>query len=53
MTMKQFLQVNRETIDQGVKNAYDITLTNDSERVEWINNEESLYNWARSERVRI
>jgi hypothetical protein len=49
MTMKEFIRKHRKEIDEATKSQYH----NDEERRQWILNDESLYNWARSEGVRI
>ena len=54
-SLKDFIKENREELDQCIKNALkdqDFRL-NDSERRLWIANDESLYNWAKSEGVKI
>jgi len=62
MTIRDFIRTNKSEIDRSITQAqtrYDkpgfkrnITL-NDEERKLWILNDEGLYNWARSEGVRI
>ena len=54
-SMAEFIRENKEEIDAGIRRALrrpDARL-NDAERRQWINNDEGLYNWARSEGVRI
>ena len=56
MTLKQFIKENRQELDQCIARALnepENPLPNDSERQLWILNDEGLYNWARSEGVRI
>jgi hypothetical protein len=67
MTMKSFIQEHRQEIDQAINSVvyrYDGNggrgripepppKHNDRERREWIMNEEGLYNWAKSEGVRV
>ena len=63
MTMQAFLRTNRIEIDASIRRAVtgqsrgqlDSTTPrlNDAERRLWILNDEALYNWARSEGVRI
>ena len=48
-TLKEFIKENRQEIDEATKSPY----KNDHERRLWILNDEGLYNWARSEGVRI
>lgn len=51
---KQFIKENREEIDKAIKNACpNCRYFNDEERRQWALNDESLYNWARSEGVDI
>lgn len=56
MTFKQFIRDNREEIDACIARALSRDSNpypNDEERRDWIMNDEGLYNWARSEGVRI
>lgn len=53
MTMREFIKKNRKELDEAIKRACPNVRLNDEEREAWINNDESLYNWARSEGVRI
>ena len=67
MTIKAFIAQNREELDRSINSAiyrYDgrggkgtvpnpPPSRNDSERQEWIMNDEGLYNWARSEGCRV
>lgn len=67
MKLRDFIQQNRAEIDQCINSAlyrYDgrggrgtipdpPPKRNDSERRDWILNDEGLYGWARSEGVRI
>jgi len=48
-SMNEFIKEHREEIDNATKSQY----KNDEERRLWILNDEGLYNWARSEGVRI
>ncbi len=48
-TLQDFIEEHRQEIDEITKSAY----KNDEERRLWILNDEGLYNWARSEGVRI
>lgn len=55
MTLRQFLKENRRYIDVAIRSALnnpDYRL-NDEERRLWVLNDEGLYQWARSEGVRI
>jgi len=60
MTLRVFIREHRETLDVcilkalGREHSEGKTYTiNDEERRLWILNDEGLYNWARSEGVRI
>ena len=53
MTMRDFIKENKEEIDAVIKKAVLGISLNNEERRQWIMNDESLYNWARSEGVRI
>jgi len=48
-SLKQFIKENRQEIDNLTGSQYH----NDEERRQWILNDESLYNWAKSEGVNI
>jgi len=53
MSMRDFIRQNRTEIDACIKRACpNIKPLNDSEREQWINNDEGLYNWMLSERRR-
>ncbi len=66
MTLNNFIRENRSAIDAAINGAvfgYDGNggrgtipdpppKRNDSERANWIRNDEGLYNWAKSEGVR-
>jgi len=52
MTLKQFIKNNRTEIDAVIKRVCDRQL-NDQERRLWVFNDEVLYNWARSQGVKI
>jgi hypothetical protein len=57
MTLKEFIKENREELDVCISWALggmeNYRHRNDEERRLWILNDEGLYNWARSEGVRI
>jgi len=49
MSLTEFIRKNRKAIDHYTQSPY----KNDEERRQWVLNDEGLYNWARSEGVRI
>ena len=52
--MRRFIRKNREAIDKAIRSACpNVGSLNDRERELWILNDEGLYNWARSEGVKI
>ena len=56
MTLKEFIRENRDILDDCIARALGQDTNpraNDTERRLWILNDEGLYNWARSEGVRI
>jgi hypothetical protein len=59
MTMRQFIKDNRKELDRCIFNALyhrdqsPCSPLNDKERELWILNDQGLYNWARSEGVKI
>jgi len=56
MTLAEFIKNNREELDRCIARALDRDtnpLANDNERRLWVLNDKGLYNWARSEGVRI
>ena len=67
MTMTEFIRLNRTGLDHAINGALyrhdgrggrgvipdPPPKRNDSERRNWIINDEGLYNWARSEGVRV
>ena len=55
MTMRAFIRQHRSVLDEYIRQANPTgpERLNDSERREWILNDEPLYLWARSEGVRI
>ena len=53
MTIKDFIKENRQELDECIQRACPGAPKNDNERRLWILNDEGLYNWARSEGVRI
>lgn len=53
MTMRDFIKTNRDEIDQCIRSVCPNVSLNNEERRQWILNDEGLYNWARSEGVKI
>jgi hypothetical protein len=54
--MRQFIKENKEELDQIIKRAMgqcQYPRLNNDDRIDWINNDEGLYNWARRSGVRI
>jgi hypothetical protein len=53
-SIRDFIREHRAELDECIRRICpNIGSLNDSDRREWIANDESLYNWAKSERVRI
>ena len=48
-SLREFIREHREEIDNATKSSYH----NDEERRQWVLNDEGLYQWARSEGVKI
>ena len=53
MTLRQFIKENRKELDEAIRRVCDNCTLNDNERRLWILNDEGLYNWARSEGVKV
>ena len=58
MTLREFIRQNRRELDECIAHALrlpvdELPYRNDEERRLWVLNDEGLYNWARSEGVRI
>jgi hypothetical protein len=53
MSIREFIRKNREELDRCIRSVCDNCRLNDEERRLWILNDEGLYQWARSEGVRI
>ena len=51
--MDKFIQENRAEIDAAIHSLVPGIPLDDEDREDWISNDESLYNWARSEGVDI
>jgi len=52
-TLAKFIQDNRGHLDNYIQSKVPGAPRNDEERRLWILNDEGLYNWAKSEGVRI
>jgi hypothetical protein len=48
-SMREFIREHRQEIDSIIDTPYH----NDEERRQWVENDEGLYAWARSEGVRV
>ncbi len=46
--LRKFIRENRAEIDAYIHSIAPGISLNDADRAEWITNDESLYNWARS-----
>ena len=56
MKIRDFIKENRTELDECINRALNNpegTKQNDEARRDWIMNDEGLYNWARSEGVKI
>ena len=56
MSLKQFIRINRPQLDDAIRAALHVRgglQLNDSDRAEWILNDEGLYLWARSCGVKV
>lgn len=53
MTLRAFIREHRAELDAAIRVAGHRGTLNDKDRGDWIANDEGLYNWARSEGVRI
>lgn len=54
MSKREFIQVNKEAIDNFIKSQVGQSfLINNREREMWVLNDERLYRWAKSVGVRI
>jgi hypothetical protein len=52
-SLEAFIKENRNELDDCIQLKCPGALRNDHERRLWVLNDEGLYNWARSEGVRI
>ncbi len=53
MTLRDFIKQNKEELDECILRVCPGLRLNNDERRNWILNDENLYDWARSEGVRI
>ncbi len=53
MKMQDFIKEHKQELDECIQNVAPGSPKNNNERRLWILNDEGLYNWARSEGVRI
>ena len=53
MKLQEFIKDNREELHKAIDNVVPEHPRNDEEIRLWILNDEGLYNWARSEGVRV
>ena len=54
MSKKEFIRKNRKEIDAIIRSCCsNLGRLNDKDREDWIMNDESLYNWARREGVKV
>jgi hypothetical protein len=54
ISLREWIKVNRAELDRCIQSACPgLHRLNDSERRQWILNDEGLYNWARSEGVKV
>lgn len=53
MSLVEFIKENKAEIDTCIKRVVPNARLNNEERRLWILNDEGLYNWARSEGVKI
>ena len=53
MTLKEFIKENKDGIDEVIEFHCSNCKLNNTERREWILNDEDLYRWAKREGVRI
>ena len=52
MELKEFCRRNRQKIDQAIRSVCsNCQIEGDDDREDWVLNDESLYNWAKSEGV--
>lgn len=53
MSLTQFIKENRTEIDAAIKSVVPNAKLNDQERRMWVLNDEGLYRWAKSNKVKI
>jgi aromatic ring-cleaving dioxygenase len=52
-SLKNWIKENRQELDKYIQSVSPGSPKNDHERRLWLLNDEGLYNWARSEGVRV
>jgi hypothetical protein len=52
-SLREFIRKNRKEIDEAIGRVCSGLKLNDEQREQWIRNDQGLYNWARSEGVRL
>lgn len=53
MNMREFIKLNRPTLDTYIQEAAPGSPKNDRERELWVNTDECLYHWAKREGVKL
>ena len=53
MSIREFIRRNRKELDEAIRKQVPEVRLSDNERRLWILNDEGIYNWARSEGVKI
>ena len=53
ISLSAWIREHRSEIDKAIQSVVPGAPKNDEERRQWVLNDEGLYNWARSEGVRI
>ena len=52
-SLRKWVAENRDEIDRYLEMVGNRVRVNDSDRMEWVQNDEVLYNWARGEGVNV
>jgi hypothetical protein len=54
MSLREFVRKNRDELTDAIRRRCPtLDSLNDTDRADWVMNDEGLYSWARSEGVRI